>query len=174
MRKFHQIEANNGLLVLDVPVDLQSFRGQARIRDYAWRVTEELAEALHAETLGDRLEELADGLHFMTEMLLNAGVFSADMVSLEDMMGLTRLPHDFDQSVSGFIQNLGMTMNLLTNRPWKQTPRPLIEPMFHTQLIQLFTHYCQLCETAGHVPSSLWEDYVLKAAENHKRIEDGV
>ena len=47
MAKYEGIEAKNGLLETpDVPVDIDSYKGQARLKNFAWRVTEELTEAL--------------------------------------------------------------------------------------------------------------------------------
>ena len=49
MDKYHYIEERSGLLqTADCPVNLDDRRGQARIKDFSWRVTEELGEALDA------------------------------------------------------------------------------------------------------------------------------
>ena len=50
MGKYHDIELKSGLLQTeDCPVNLDDKRGQARIKDFSWRVTEELGEALDAK-----------------------------------------------------------------------------------------------------------------------------
>lgn len=47
MEKYHHIEAKSGLCqTSDCPVNLDDKRGQARLKDFAWRATEEVAEAL--------------------------------------------------------------------------------------------------------------------------------
>ena len=47
MAKYEHIEEANGMLeTKDVPVDIDSRKGQARLKNFAWRFTEELAEAL--------------------------------------------------------------------------------------------------------------------------------
>lgn len=55
----------------DCPVNLDDKRGQARIKDFSWRITEEIGEALDAMENESALlhfhEELVDGLHFLTE-----------------------------------------------------------------------------------------------------------
>jgi len=86
MRKYHKIEKNNGLLQTDkVPVDINSATGQARLKDFAWRVTEELGEAMN--TLKNKpwkvtqmptderhyLEEIADAFHFFIELCILSG-----------------------------------------------------------------------------------------------------
>ena len=49
MEKYHDIELRSGLMQTeDCPVNLDDKRGQARIKDFAWRVIEEVGEALDA------------------------------------------------------------------------------------------------------------------------------
>ena len=44
---YDQIESMIGLKQTeDVPVDIQSKQGQARLKDFSWRTTEELTEAM--------------------------------------------------------------------------------------------------------------------------------
>lgn len=76
--KYHDIELRSGLMQTeDCPVNLDDKRGQARIKDYCWRVTEELGEALDAKMQDDLphfKEELIDGLHFLTELSILSGI----------------------------------------------------------------------------------------------------
>ena len=47
MAKYHDIEKGIGLMQTeDCPVNLHDRRGQARLKDFAWRATEEIAEAM--------------------------------------------------------------------------------------------------------------------------------
>lgn len=49
MDKYHHIEAASGLCQTeDCPVNLHDKKGQARLKDFSWRVTEEIAEAMEA------------------------------------------------------------------------------------------------------------------------------
>lgn len=75
MNKYHDIEERSGLLqTSDCPVNLDDKRGQARLKDFSWRVTEELGEALDARHDEAHFkEELVDGLHFLTELSILAG-----------------------------------------------------------------------------------------------------
>lgn len=76
MKEYAQIEKTNGLLQTDeVPVDLTDRMGQARLKDFAWRISEELGEALEfAETDEDEYkEEISDTLHFLAEFTILAG-----------------------------------------------------------------------------------------------------
>lgn len=87
MKKYEEIEAKNNLLqTSDVPVDIDSPAGQARLKDFAWRVTEELGEAMNClknkpwkqtHMLTDRNhyeEELADAFHFFVELCILSGI----------------------------------------------------------------------------------------------------
>jgi hypothetical protein len=95
MEKYHVIEEENGLLQTKLcPVNIDSQHGQQRLKDFAWRITEELGEAMnclknkpwkqtHMET--DTVhyeEEIVDAFHFFIELCILSG-FDAD--SLTDM-----------------------------------------------------------------------------------------
>lgn len=60
MEKYHDIEKNIGLMQTeDCPVNLHDKRGQARLKDFAWRATEEVAEAMETvPTLNSLANEL--------------------------------------------------------------------------------------------------------------------
>ena len=93
MEKYEPIERANGLLqTSDVPVKLDSYQGQARLKDFAWRITEELGEAMNClkmkpwkqtPQVTDRehyLEELVDAAHFFFELLILSGFTPAELV----------------------------------------------------------------------------------------------
>jgi|SRR5690606_18060438 len=93
MSKYADIEAERGLLQTpDIPVDLDDRFGQARLKDFAWRITEELGEAL--ENVGPSgylnqaayFEEIADVLHFLTEMTILAGYEPKQLLSSSAVM----------------------------------------------------------------------------------------
>jgi len=95
MGKYEGIEDSNGLLqTRDVPVDLDDRKGQARLKDFAWRVTEEIGEAMNClknrpwkqtHMLTDREhyeEELADAFHFFVELCILSGIDSGKLFDL--------------------------------------------------------------------------------------------
>ena len=54
MTKYHDIEERSGLLqTSDCPVNLDDKKGQARLKDFAWRITEEVGEAIDAKVEND-------------------------------------------------------------------------------------------------------------------------
>lgn len=92
MRKYEEIEQKNGLLTTsDVPVNLHDRFGQQRLKDFAWRVTEEIGEAMnclknkpwkqtHMQTdEAHYKEELIDALHFFVELLILSGFTPHDV-----------------------------------------------------------------------------------------------
>lgn len=123
MHKYHGIEEKNGLLICgDIPVNLHDKMGQARLKDMAWRMTEELTEATIALVEdGDRehfVEELIDAFHFFVELSILCDFIPEDH------------PQDFylkspGQTTNGriyaVIEAVGGAMNCLKNKPWKQT-----------------------------------------------------
>ena len=95
MAKYHEIEKKNGLLQTDkVPVDINSHMGQQRLKDFAWRVTEELGEAMnclknkpwkqtHFQTdLDHYYEEISDAFHFFIELCILSGLDAEDLYQL--------------------------------------------------------------------------------------------
>jgi len=93
MEKYEEIERANGLLqTADVPVEINSHLGQARLKDFAWRVTEEIGEAMNClknkpwkqtqmETdVTHYEEEIVDAFHFFVELCILSG-FDADRLT---------------------------------------------------------------------------------------------
>lgn len=87
--KYVDIETKKGILTSHGPVDLNTCHGQQIIKDFMWRVTEEIGEAANClknkpwkstEMLTDEAhykEELMDALHFFIELLILSG-FTAE------------------------------------------------------------------------------------------------
>ena len=95
MEKYHPIEKATGLMQTEkVPVDLDSHRGQARLKDFAWRVTEELGEAMNclknkpwkqtqmATDVNHYLEEISDAFHFFIELCILSGLDAKDLADI--------------------------------------------------------------------------------------------
>jgi len=94
MDKYDKIEFANGFDVPVAPVDINSHRGQARLKDMTWRCVEELGEAMNClknkpwkqtmmETdLTHYREELADAFHFFVELCILSGLSATDLFTL--------------------------------------------------------------------------------------------
>jgi len=95
MAKYHDIEKANGLLqTSDCPVNLNDAKGQARLKDFAWRVTEEIGEAMNClknkpwkqtqmETdVVHYKEEIVDALHFFIELCILSGFDAEELCDM--------------------------------------------------------------------------------------------
>ena len=187
MDKYHDIELKSGLLQTeDCPVNLDDKRGQARIKDFSWRVTEELGEALDAKATKDHYqEELIDGLHFLTELTILAGkdyhnllpegtaLYSKDR--LEDLVEnakecISQNGDNLNYWVSKFIENLGMMCNCLKNKPWKQSMMKTDREAFYGRLTEVWVLYITLLVVSGMDADTIAITYLKKSQVNKFRI----
>ncbi len=187
MDKYHDIELKSGLLQTeDCPVNLDDRRGQARIKDFSWRVTEELGEALDAKATKDHYqEELIDGLHFLTELTILAGkdyynllpegttLYSKDR--LEDLVEnakecISQNGDNLNYWVSKFIENLGMMCNCLKNKPWKQSMMKTDREAFYGRLTEVWVLYITLLVVSGMDADTIAITYLKKSQVNKFRI----
>ena len=185
MSKYHDIEKRSGLLQTeDCPVNLDDKKGQARIKDFAWRITEEVGEALDA-LYGDNdrehfTEELVDGLHFLVELTILAGFEAQDIVSLvirtgepsgDSLNAICECVGHNSQSLSGditsLIRGLGMMCNTLKNKPWKQSHMKTDKEVFMERLGEVWGAYtCILFKGLG--SSDAIADIYLKKSQVNK------
>lgn len=93
MSKYDQIEVANGFNVIPWPVNLDDRFGQFRLKDFAWRVTEEITEATkakveHGADYTHYHEELSDACHFLIELNILANLHPDLMLEyLEEHIG---------------------------------------------------------------------------------------
>lgn len=167
MEKYHHIEARSGLLQTeDCPVNINCKRGQARLKDFAWRLTEELGEALdtwydHNCELNNLhfQEELVDALHFFTEYTILTGYTPQQVlhpIDNTDMLeGLFNLANNhicdytLEEAVSHFIRQIAMTCNTLKNKPWKQTQMMTDKIEFEKRLTNSWVAFARILIKAG-------------------------
>lgn len=187
MDKYHDIELRSGLLQTeDCPVNLDDKRGQARIKDFSWRVTEELGEALDARSNKDHYqEELIDGLHFLTELTILAGKDYHNILPegtalyhndrLEDLVEnakecISRNGYSLEYWVSKFIENLGMMCNCLKNKPWKQSMMKTDQNAFYGRLAEVWVIYITILVVSGMNAQDIANIYLKKSQVNKFRI----
>lgn len=175
MDKYHYIEERSGLLqTADCPVNLDDRRGQARIKDFSWRVTEELGEALDALGQDDMehfAEELVDGLHFLTELTILAGLNWDDLPTLEQMYSnaVPGTPGGLDQRVYYYVEGIGMMCNCLKNKPWKQSMMQTDRVAFFARLHSVWARYIAIMETVFDSPEDIVSVYLKKSQVNKFR-----
>jgi hypothetical protein len=185
IEKFHPIEAANGLLHHpDVPVPLDDKFGQAHLRDLAWRIVEEISEAYRSYSDPDhREEELADALHFLVELAITSGLEPKDLGEfLEEVPGVDLLdglfeferiePGEVKVKIANFIGDLGMSINELKNRAWKQKHTPTNQKKYKDGISVAFYSFICVCKSVGMTANSLHGRYMAKHAVNEKRIAD--
>ena len=184
MGKYHDIELKSGLLQTeDCPVNLDDKRGQARIKDFSWRVTEELGEALDARTNKDHYqEELIDGLHFLTELTILAGKdyntilpintpaydedHLRDLVENANEVISRKLNDTLDFWVSRFIEQLAMMCNCLKNKPWKQSMMKTDREAFYNRLAEVWVCYITILVVSGMGAEDIANVYLKKSQVN--------
>lgn len=184
MEKYHHIEARSGLCQTeDCPVNLNDKRGQARLKDFAWRITEEVGEALDAANHSEHYqEELIDGLHFLTEFTMMAGkdyntlcpdsgnniMYGNDY--LEDIFTRgNNKNHDLGKAMINLIRELGMCCNTLKNKPWKQTSMLTDVNEFYLRLYNVWKCYMDLLAVSGLKPDDIVNVYLKKSQVNKFR-----
>lgn len=192
MEKYHHIEKESGLLQTeDVPVDINDKFGQARLKDFAWRITEELGEAMEAkaepEVPGHAEEELADALHFLIEFTILAGKDDNLMEEFEsgreedgdklDEIYNEALKHYAKKEGSKLTENrvaltiryLSQACNCLKNKPWKQSHMLTDIPRFYDNLKMTWITFMGVCLSMGMNSSELHELYFGKSDVNKFR-----
>lgn len=153
--KYRDIEGMGDLLdTLDKNID--TGKGQRWIKDFAWRITEELAEAWEAVYALDKgvelsekesykehiKEEIIDGLHFLVELTQIAGYTYEFVEKCEaEMNGKALYKMETPWPV---VYELGLLCNTLKNKPWKQTQMLTDRNKFETILRNVWQNYIQL------------------------------
>lgn len=185
MEKYHDIEKRSGLLQTEeCPINLDDKRGQARIKDFAWRVTEEVGEALESFVYEHNelhfKEELIDGLHFLTELTILSGLNETEIIEGEEGKYLETLVNDWeevwkyssptiDTLVTKFICHLGMMCNCLKNKPWKQSHMRTDKNNFYDLLKKVWKDYIALLVYANMDAEAITEIYLKKSQVNKFR-----
>jgi hypothetical protein len=192
MEKYHDIEQNNGFMVFRVtPVDLHNRQVQQVLKDYAWRVTEELTEATqaldeHADEPDHFDEELADAYHFLVELMIMTGT-EFKLPEQTTLIKLDRLDDMFqhrvftaltlarevevEELVYKVIQHIGNAMNCLKNKPWKTTHMLTNEELFHTEILEAHQMFINLLDYLDWKSDKLMNLYFRKARVNQFRQE---
>lgn len=179
MEKYHDIELKSGLMQTeDCPVNLDDKKGQARIKDFSWRITEEVGEALDALTneegeLGKLHfhEELIDGLHFLTEMTILTGYDLPKYTNLNELIeeGTSRDCYTLNDLVSDHVMYLGMMCNCLKNKPWKQTMMKTNKENFYNHLKLVWSNYISILTSQGFTADDIIDVYFRKSQVNKFR-----
>lgn len=180
MDKYHDIEKSSGLLQTeDCPVNLHDRKGQARIKDFCWRVTEEVGEALEANRKKEYdhfIEELIDGLHFLTEMTILVGEFPDTLFSdVEEEDKLSYIINNLcdnktlPEKVEEFVFRIGTFANCLHNKPWKRDM--VLTDVTYTKMClkEVWVSYINLLKYKLDNSEDIWSFYSRKNQVNKFR-----
>tara|TARA_Y100000816_G_C26094848_1_gene579155 strand:+ start:1529 stop:2158 length:630 start_codon:yes stop_codon:yes gene_type:complete len=163
---YDQIESMIGLKQTeDVPVDIQSKQGQARLKDFSWRTTEELTEAMESyrnEKKDGRehtLEEVVDALHFFVELCILSGWETFP----DECIDVTPTEDVYKYVFLAPVYPLGIACNLLKNKAWKKTQMETDVNRYHEQL-RIATR--ELLGVFGYFDQSLRDIYNIYYKKN--------
>jgi len=166
LEKYKEIEG-----IPDYPFDVDNAEHQIWIKDFLWRVTEELAESWEAAEGKDKkhqIEELSDALHFLVELLILVD-FSFGEEDLEN----------FTSEISGYsvygyfevIYFLGLVGNTLKNKKWKQSQIQTDTNKMMGLLSLAFEGLICLMRKCGCTDKDIYEFYFKKSKVNQFRVE---
>jgi len=167
MHKYHPIEESLGYAPPHAPVDLQSRKGQDRLRQFAWWITEEVVELETADP-EEIYGEMSDVLHFVVELCILTGVGSVVNIPSKLLNQFEPMPEILDPY--DIILTLGEAINKLKAKPWKQTPKPVDEELFKLAISEVLRITVQLIDQQGWNPEEL---YFHKNQINQTRIQTG-
>lgn len=178
--RFSAVEKENGLCRYDrVPLDLDTKRSQEGLRLLAWRITEEVGEALHALYLNQHesfREEVADVFHFIVELMILVDVTPTEANHLLIERGYpsrVMINQDSDRCWMDLIVELALALNHLKNRPWSKKEKPLEAPeLFRRAVSRVFVRFITACGRSGIDYYQLFGSYIKKNEINHGRIEE--
>lgn len=101
--------------------DIDCFEDQELFKQYCWRITEELTEALEAhfkDGMDHIQEELIDALNFTIELMILYGWTPQDYQILDNY---PFFGEGIINRVGATIYALGLTANCLKNRQWRKS-----------------------------------------------------
>jgi dimeric dUTPase (all-alpha-NTP-PPase superfamily) len=193
MSEYISIEGKNGiglgLLAASGTNSLDSARRQYVIKDFAWRITEEIMEAVEAwrkwqfsrsdTDLEHSQEEIADSFHFLVELLIIAGISDRDLmmdcqgkdpiVYYMASMSVARDQLDMDSRIVVFLEALGCAMNCLKQKPWKQSQMFTDVKKFRDLLRTSFGRWVYMAQGFKMTSKNIIEIYLKKHRVNEFR-----
>lgn len=200
--RYRDIERKNkiglGMIPEGYPFDIDDSQWQYLLKDYAWRITEEITESTEVTNDGmHKREEAADALHFLVEMYLTIGFTAEDVfrgshvgaiVDHTDMLGTvflkrtgflrtrdsTKLVPTMDEKdqrsrAYAFIETIGCAMNCLKNKPWKTTQMETDVARFCSITIEAFGRWVDYAYSIGMDDHLAYDLYFRKSNVNKFR-----
>jgi len=186
MFQFEKIELENGLLESGkIPLDMDTAAGQARLRNFAGRVTEEIVEAIN-EDAQEMQVELADVMHFFVELLILADIRPGDIQAqpidherdrLDELMSYNESPLiriEMVVCLYEVIRKLWTATNYLKQKAWKQNKRESDLLCYERHIGYSFRYFLFAVSRFGITSQQFFDLYMGKAKVNQDRINSGV
>lgn len=175
---------------------------QEEFRLLAWRITEEVYEAIVENTIkeGDDTtpkavslradaykEEVSDVLHFLIELAIVSGVtanvlvFGSSAFALNPAIDYLSFVFDAEQhrgsefdpdEWQSFLARLANQMMLLRQRPWRTDNRLTSTAIWERGFFWLFRSYISCCVQTGLTADDLYEAYFAKNKINDQRTAE--
>lgn len=177
-KKYLPVEEKNGIgfaVVKDRPFSFDDRFWQYMLKDMSWRVVEELTEATEAHLDGNYehyVEELIDALHFYTELMIVIDLGAKDVLySYKDTTQLMVSMSREDVTPYSVIMLLGLSCNLLKNKPWKNTHLVTDVVRFRLNIVNGYRNLLRLICRSGIINAEeLYLIYAKKNTVNRFRI----
>lgn len=147
---------------------------QLRIKESAYRITEEIGEVIEAVRAGEKdqiTEEMVDCLHFLLELSLLARL--APPQDAEAFAELINVPLPGEFNVTDFIFTLTSAMRCLKNKPWKRTLTDVNVDQFHIKVAAVWVAFGELCGSLEITAEQMWDGYFAKHEVNVQRQNNG-
>lgn len=181
--RYDEIEEANGFPIPHSK-SLHDRLVQYRIKDFMWRTTEEIAEALEHEPpiaewrdewndngkIRHFFEELVDSVHFFAELSIMAQFNPEEIkhVAKDAEVLVADDPDwgDVKMYCGDFVWAMGLAANMLKNKPWKQTHMETDVDRFKRQLRLCWSRYCDIIGYLGMTWDEFYVLYARKYAVN--------
>jgi hypothetical protein len=167
---------------------------QEEFRLLAWRITEEIYEALEVmrasegEDIPAFREEVSDVLHFIIELAIVSGVIENDLVfwpssgfKIDDSRDYLSLIFDaealkgqFSSNWTGVVEYLAKMMMLLKQRPWRTDDRPTDPQIWKLSFFWFFRSFVRACINSDIDADVLHAEFFSKAKINDQRQSEQI
>jgi len=176
---------------LDIPIDIDTFEGQAAIKDYLEiRVVEELMEmreaindAVYGKGINEHIyEEVGDSFNFLINSYILYGWSFDKFKSVErlwqDFKSTNTIPSmikslTVDTAILEVVYDIGLTCNKLKIRPWKKSQYLTDMLVFEERLERIYYSFMTLVFHLNIHPEMLWSIFSRKNQCNEFRLDTG-
>lgn len=160
------------------PLDIDLKEHQSIIKDFFWRVTEEMGESFEALMIhNDKdhcFEEISDATHFLAEAFILIGIVPEKTVTEtfnNPYFGRKVAPEKMAAYYWNVVYEISLAGNTLKNKPWKQSQVLTDKPKFIEQMNKTFEALIECCAAFGLTAEDFYYLYFKKAAVNQFRID---